>query len=284
MTSEPHQLKRWQKTLLLVLVVLAACFFVAPLLWMIVSSLRPADEIFRYVAPLQWRTFVPAQLTADHYLDLFGSPFARALFNSLLVAFATVAIGLILTSMAAFALAAMDGIPGRTILFAGIVIAFLVPFDAIAVPMASTFRSWNLSNTYAGLILPGLGNGLAIFLLRQFFLNVPIELRDAARVDGAGWWRIYALVYVPLARPAMIGAGLILFIFQWQSYLWPLIITTDRAMDVAPVALARLFGQYEVIWGQIFAGSVVLGVLPAVLLLLFQRHFAQSVSMSGLKD
>jgi putative chitobiose transport system permease protein len=170
------------------------------------------------------------------------------------------------------------------VVFAIVIITFLVPFDAIAVPMSAVFRNWNFENTYTGLILPGLGNGLAIFLLRQFFLGIPTELRDAARVDGASWFSVYYRIYLPLARPSLIGAGLILFLFQWQSYLWPLLITTDRSMDVAPVALGRLFGQFGVNYGHLFAGSVILGLIPAVILLFFQRNFAESVSTAGLKE
>jgi len=121
-------------------------------------------------------------------------------------------------------------------------------------------------------------------MLRQFFLGVPTELSEAARIDGASWARIFWKVYVPLSVPALISAGLIIFLFQWQAYLWPLLVTTDRSMDVGSVAIARFFGQsYDADYGLIFAAAAVLSAVPAVLLLYFQRHFVTSAASSGLK-
>jgi len=259
-----------------------AAAFVLPLWWTVASALRSQEETFRTLSPVSIWTIVPRSVTAANFTRLFDGDFARALLNSVLVTAVTVSVGLVICSTAAFALAVLH-FPGRTAVFSVIVVSFLIPFDAIAIPLTTIFRDAGLSNTYLGLILPGLGNGLAVFLLRSFFLGVPRELLEAGRVDGLGMWGVFLRLYLPLSRPAMIAAGLIIFVFQWQAYLWPLLIAPDPNMTVAPVAIAQLAGEHGVDFGGIFAGCVITTAVPLVALLFFQRYFTQSVSASGLK-
>lgn len=272
--------RRW---VVLPIAVVSGLFFLLPLWWIVISAFRPERDIFRYLSPLDPRVLIPTEFSIDSFTALTSGPFFRAVFNSLLVAGVTVAVGLVVCSMAAYALAAID-FPGRSVVFAVVVIGFLVPFDAIAIPLGEVFQDWGLRNTYTALILPGIGNGLAIFALRQFFLAIPSELADAAEVDGAGPLAILFRIYLPLARPALVGAGLLLFVFQWQAYLWPLIVVSDADLQVGPVVLAQLQGQAEYGFdpGQIFAGTFVLAIIPIVLLLRFQRHFVRSIAGSGI--
>ena len=262
------------------LAITAALLSLLPILWTVSSSFRPATDIFRYLSPLSVRSFVPSQVTLDNYRALLSGPFLQATVNSLLVAVVTVIIGLAICASAAFALSVID-FPGRSWIFGLVVVSFLVPFDAIAIPLASTFRDVGLADSYLALILPGLGNGLAVFLLRQFFLGLPKELVEAAELDGMGWWRILWHIYVPLSRPALVSAGLILFIFQWQAFLWPLLITTSPEKDLAATSLAKLSGQTGVDYGQLFAGTAVITIVPILLLLIFQRQFTQSLANTG---
>lgn len=272
--------RRW---VVLPIAVLSGLFFLLPLWWIVISAFRPERDIFRYLSPLDPRVLIPTEFSLDSFTALTSGPFFRAVFNSLLVAGVTVVVGLVVCSMAAYALAAID-FPGRSVVFAIVVVGFLVPFDAIAIPLGQVFQDWGLRNTYSALILPGIGNGLAIFALRQFFLAIPSELADAAEVDGAGPIAILFRIYLPLARPALVGAGLLLFVFQWQAYLWPLIVVSDADLQVGPVVLAQLQGQAEYGFdpGQIFAGTFVLAIIPIVLLLRFQRHFVRSIAASGI--
>lgn len=267
-------------TTLLVIVVGLAFFL--PLWWTFVNSLRPGAETFRYLAPLSWETFFTLTPTADNYLVLLDSDLGRAIGNSLLVSLVTVAAGLVVCSTAAFGLSAFR-FRGQGALFAVVILSFLIPFDAIAIPLASMFRDWHLQNTFLGLILPGIGNGMAIFLLRTFFLAIPDELVEAGRLDGLGWWGIFTRIYLPLSRPALIGAGLMLFLFQWQAYVWPLLMGTDREHILGPVALSNLQGQFQVDYGVLFAASMVLVVIPLAIILGFQRYFIQSVTTTGMK-
>ena len=259
-----------------------AVLFALPVVWMLVSSLRDPTEILRSLSPLGWRAIVPTELTWEAYANLWQSGFMRAVLNSLLVAVGTVVFGLVTCSLAAFALSAIK-FPGRDFVFGLVVLSFMIPFDAVAIPLFGLFRAVDLHNTYLALILPGIGNGLAIFLLRQFFLGIPPQLVEAARIDGASLFRIFINIYLPLSRPALIAAGIILFMFQWQAYLWPLIIVSEPSMRVGPVALAQVSNQFDFDLSQLFAGAVVLSIIPALLLLRFQRYFVGSLATTGIK-
>ena len=271
------------KILLTLIGIAVALAFLVPTVWMIASALRPQSETFAHASEISFWTFIPQEWTFEHFHTVLTGDFARALLNSLFVALVTVVIGLFVAALAAFAISALQ-IKGANAIFAIVVISFLVPFDAIAIPLSTTFREMGLNNTYLGLILPGIGHGLAIFYLRQFFDGLPKELREAARMDGASWWMILTRVYLPLAKPSLVGAGLILFMFQWQAYLWPLLIATESDMLVGSIAIARMFGEYTTDYGAIFAGSFLLALVPAILLFLFQNQFTQSVARSGLRD
>ncbi|MFG1951097.1 carbohydrate ABC transporter permease [Micromonospora sp. NPDC048830] len=276
-----HERRIGRRTLLIV--VPAAVLAVAPLLWAVVSSLRPGDEIFRYLSPVSVWTVVPTTVSLDNYLAVLDSSFTLALLNSIVVTTVSVAAGLAVSSLAAFALA-MIPFPGRAALFGVMVMSFLVPFEAIAIPLASTFREADLQNTLTGLILPAVGNGLAIFLLRQFFLGIPISLSEAARMDGLSWFGIYLRIYLPLSRASMVGAGLILFVFQWQSFLWPLLIAPAPAVRVAPVAIADFAQESGVDYGQMFAAATLTALIPLLVLLFAQRQFTSSLASTGERE
>jgi ABC-type glycerol-3-phosphate transport system permease component len=260
-----------------------ALLFFLPFAWMVMSAVRPGEEIFRFLSPLSVYSLIPKTLTAENFARLLSGELGRTVFNSIFVTALTVIFGLMVSATAAFALSALR-FPFRSTVFAVVVISFMIPFDAIAIPLADTFRVLGLQNTYAGLILPAIADGLAIFVLRQFFLGIPTEMKEAARIDGASWWLIFWRIYVPLSKPALIAAGLLLFLGQWQAYLWPLLIVTDPSMQMAPVALAQFVGQYEFRFGPMFAGATIVSLIPAAILLSLQPYFVGSVSSQGLKE
>ncbi|WP_025156717.1 carbohydrate ABC transporter permease [Leifsonia aquatica] len=257
--------------------------FLVPVLWLVASTFRSATETFAASSPLSWQVLWPQDWTLDNLVSAVDSGFLTALGNSLIVAGVTVVVGLVVSSAAAFALAVIP-FRGRGAVFTIVVLSFLIPFEAIAIPLSRTLSDWGLANTLVALILPGLGNGLAVFTLRQFFLGIPPSLSEAAHLDGANWFRIYWSIYLPLTRPALIGAGLILFLFQWQAYLWPILITSSDAMDLAPVAIAKSFGAFSTDYGRVFAETAILAVIPAIILLALQRFFVTSVASTGSKE
>jgi len=268
---------RW---LQLVVIILIAALFFLPLWWMAVSAMRPGDAIFRYLSPLSIWSFLPRDWTFEHIIGIWQGNFGRSIFNSVFVTLVTVIVGLAVCSTAAFALAVIE-FPFRKTVFFIMVISFLIPFDAIAVPLYGIMRLLNLQNSYTGLILPGIGNGLAVFLLRQFFLGIPKDLREAAFIDGMSWFGLFWRIYLPLSGPAMLSAALILFVFQWQAYLWPLLIAPSPDYKVAAVAIAQFSAEYNANFGLIFAASLVISVIPMVVLTVLQRYYSSSVASTG---
>lgn len=254
-----------------------------PLYWALVSALRPSDDIFKYMSPLTLWTFIPNHMKLANMLGIWSSPFARAMLNSVIVATVTVTLGLSVCAMAAFALAKLR-LPGGNLIFSVVVVSFLIPFDAVSIPLATLFRTLGLQNSYSGLILPGIGNGFAVFLLRQFFLGIPSELSEAARIDGLGWFGTFLRIYLPLSKPALIGAGLILFVFQWQSFLWPLLSAPDPDYKVAAVAIADFAGQLSTDYGMMFTAAIFVSIIPLLVLVVFQKYFTGSVAATGSKD
>ncbi|ANT54282.1 carbohydrate ABC transporter permease [Mesorhizobium amorphae] len=260
-----------------------AAGFLLPIVWLVAGSLRPGSEIFTSLDPLSIGTFIPPRPTLANFSSALGGAFRTGLINSIVVAASTVVMGLFVCAAAAFALSAMQW-RGREVVFAMFVFSFLIPEEVVALPLSAIFTKIGLQNTYIALIIPFVGNGIVIFLLRQFFLAIPRSLIEAAQVDGAGWLRIFLQIFLPLSRPALIAAGLILFNTQWQAYLWPLLVTTREDMLVAPITLGLMAGHYSSDYGQIFAASTILSLIPAVILLGFQRFFTDSVAMSGVKE
>ena len=273
---------RSARILLLAAAAVSSIAVFLPLWWVFVSSMRPGNSFVQYTSPLSWLAFVPFGGDLSNYAGLLNGTFALGLLNSFLVAGLTIVLGLAIAVPAAWALASFE-FRGRGVVFAFVILVSMIPFDAIAIPLSSLFQDWGLTDSYPGLVLPALANGFAIFVLRQFFLGIPQELTDAAEVDGLGRVATLWRIVLPLSKPALIGAGMMLFLSQWQAYLWPLLIGTSPERQLAPIALANLSTLFSVDLGQILAGSFVLSVIPMVLLLFFQKQYTASLSTTGLK-
>ena len=257
--------------------------FLLPLWWALASSLRPLNDIFKYVSPFSLAALIPDKLTFEAYRSIFlEKGFGTAVFNSLFVALATVLAGLGVNSLAGFAFAVLR-FPGRNALFGITVLTFLVPFEAISIPLYTVVRSLGWLDTYLALIVPGVANGIVIFLFRQFFSQVPRELVDAARIDGASWLTIFLRIYLPLSKPVIISAALLIFLFQWESFLWPLIATRSEGLKVIQVALAGFEQRYQTLWNELFAAATLAALIPLLILLPLQRFYVQGVTAGGFK-
>lgn len=268
--------------ILFIVAIATSLSFLTPLIWILTGSLRPGLETFSHLEPLNLSTFIEFRPIIQNYQSLIHGELGHAILNSLNAAVWAVAIGLIVSSMAAFGLSAIP-FKGSGLVFAVVIVSLLIPFDAIAIPLAQLFRGWGLQDTVAGLVLPGIANGMAIFMLRSFFLGIPKELVEAARVDGLGWWGIFSKIYIPLSKAPLLGAGLMLFLFQWHAYVWPLLIGTSDNTLVGPIALANMKTQHSVDYGILFAGSIVLSIVPLLLILIGQKQFVQTNSTAGIK-
>jgi multiple sugar transport system permease protein len=258
--------------------------FILPLWWALASSLRPLDDIFKYVSPFSWKAFVPDKVTFAAYATIFAQKgYGMAVFNSVFVSGATVLLGLLINGFAGYTFAVLR-FPGRNFLFFLIVLTFLVPFEAIAIPLYTVVRSIGWLDTYQGLIGPGVANGIVIFLFRQFFAQIPRELAEAARLEGAGWVTILFRIYLPLSKPVVISAALLIFLFQWESFLWPLIATRSENLKVIQVALAGFEERYVTLWNELFAAAIVAALIPLIILLPLQRFYVQGVTAAATKD
>lgn len=264
------------------LVYLIAAVTALPLVWLVVNSFRTSTDIFASLSPLSIHTIIPERITFENYQRLWDSGYFQAFGNSLLVSGSSVVVGLVIGSAAAYALAVLQ-FPGRNVAFLVVVVGFMLPFEVVAIPLYQLFIDWGLLNTYAGLVLPGIANGLAIFNLRQSFLGVPSSLREAAKIDGASEFRVFASVYLPLNGPSLINSGILLFLAQWTAYLWPLLVATDPELQVAPVNLATAFAQYTFDFGYSFAGTVLLALIPGLILVLLRRFFVMTIASAGSK-
>ena len=258
--------------------------FLLPLWWALASSVRPLNDIFKYVSPFSLAALIPDKITFEAYRSIFfDRGFGIAVFNSLFVALATVLAGLGVNSLAGFAFAVLR-FPGRNALFGITVLTFLVPFEAISIPLYTVVRSLGWLDTYLALIVPGVANGIVIFLFRQFFSQVPRELVDAARIDGASWLTIFVRIYLPLSKPVIISAALLIFLFQWEAFLWPLISTKSEGLKVIQVALAGFEERYRTLWNELFAAATVAALIPLLILLPLQRFYVQGVTAGGFKS
>ena len=262
---------------------LVAVAILTPLAWTFSSSLRQTTSVFEYTAPFGWRTFVPIPFTLDHYRYVLGQGgLTRALLNSMFVSTGTVALGAFVNGLAGFAFAKYR-FPGRDALFAAVLISFMVPFEAIVIPLFLTINRLGWLNTYQALIAPAVADGLGIFVFRQFFQALPDELLDAARVDGASPLTMFARVVMPLSVPAFVTVALMTFLFQWEAFFWPLVATSSPQLQVVQVNVSQAVTQEQTYWGHLFASATMASLVPMLLFLGLQRYYVQGISAAGIR-
>lgn len=278
-----HKKKSLQKIPLYLTLIIFTLFSLLPLIWAFSSSFKPIDSVMADVTSFTPRAFLPVPFTLDAYVALFKTGFGRSISTTLIVGLSTMLLGIMVCSLAAFAFAKIN-FPFKNFLFILVLISFMVPFEAIAIPLYLVAEKLRLLNTIYALILPGIANGLVIFLFRQFFMGIPNELLEAAFIDGAGWIKVYWKIILPLSKPALVSAGLFLFIFQWESFMWPLIAIHEQDLRVIQVALAYMRTQYLVFWNQIFAGVTIGAIVPLFLIFPLQSYYIRAITLSGLKE
>ena len=249
-----------------------------PLLWMLAASLMPSGEANRY-PPRLW----PSAITFEHYAALFTRlDLARYLLNSALLASAVTLIALFINSMAGYAFAKFR-FRFRDRLFQSLLGAMVIPAQVAMLPLFLLLKQFGLINTYWGVIVPGMASIFGIFLIRQYLLAIPDSLLDAARMDGAGEFRIYWSLILPLCRPILVTLAIFTFLGAWNDFMWPLIVLTDSSRYTLPVALANLLGEHVQDTELMMAGSV-LTVLPVMLLFVaLQKYYIAGIMLGGTK-
>lgn len=274
--NQPSRL--WTGVTVAILAIMALVI-VFPFIWMMLTSFKPEAQIAQYPPKL-----FPDTWTLENYENVWSRiPFARLLLNSVILAGGVTLVSLLLDSMAAYALSRLE-FPGRDAIFIVILIALMLPFQVMFIPLFVVVHDLGMLDSYSGLIVPRATNAFGIFMLRQFFMTLPRELDEAARIDGASEFGIYWRIILPLSGPALATLAIFHFMYNWNDFLWPLLITSSTEMRTLPAGLALFVGQHVVEYGVVMAGAV-LTLLPLLVAFLFaQRYFIQGIAMTGIKD
>lgn len=255
--------------------ILGSVIMLAPFLIMLVVSLFPNEAFLARRFPLD-------QLTLANYAETFRVvPFGRYFLNSTIVTVSVTVLQILISSLAAFAFARLR-FRGREALFLLYLATLMIPAQVTLIPNFLIIRNLRWYDTYMALIVPGMFSALSTFLLRQYYRGIPLDLDEAARMDGASSFRIWLQVIVPLSWPVM--AALAIFTFQatWNDFLWPLVVTGSDEMRTIPIGLSYFVGQYGTSWNLLMAGSVIALLPVLVIYLLAQRTFVQGITLTGM--
>lgn len=281
MTTTAHEPSRrrvrWRNLALHILLILGSVIMLLPFFWMLSTSLKPGADVFREFPP-RW---IPATFQWSNYKEALTSmPFDRFYVNSFIVAISVTTLQLLTSSLAAFAFARLR-FKGRDVLFFIYLSALMIPFPVLLVPNFIIIRNLGWFDTYAALIVPVSFSAFSTFLLRQYYRGIPIELDEAARIDGASSFRVWWQIIFPNSRPALAALAIFIFLGNWNEFLWPLVVTNSEAMRTVPVGLNAFKGQYTVKWELLMAAAVV-GMLPVLIVyVLAQNWVIKGLSVTG---
>ena len=268
-----------------------ALVFIMPLVFMIISSLKPSLQLLSDTSSM--RAFLPVgEISLQNYVDMLQRvPFGRFLFNSMLVTVTTVGFGLAINSMAAFSFAFLRW-KGKNIALAIVIATFIIPFESTAIPLLMVVNElpwvglegfiWGWLNSYHVQIIPFLAYSFQIFLFYQFFKEMPDDIVEAARIDGAGWFTIYRRVILPISGPVFATAAILRFLDMWNQYLWPIMVVQSERFRPLMVGLQYFF-QLNVAWGEVMAYLSCITVPVLIFYLSLQRAFIESIATTGVK-
>ena len=255
-----------------------AAIMLVPLVWMVIVSLETRDQATSFPPQL-----IPSSVHLSNYSDAWNAaPFAHFFVNSLLYSLATVAGNLLFCSLAAYAFARIRFF-GREVLFVVLLATLMVPFQVILIPTFLIVKKLGMVDSIGGLIMPNLCSAFGIFMLRQFFRTLPIELEEAARIDGTSRLGILFKIVLPLSLPALATLGIIQFMWSWNDFLWPLIIIDSQAHSTLQLGLSQFQGGHFTQWNLLMAGTVMSQIPMLALFLFAQRWFIRSVAFTGIK-
>lgn len=260
----------------LVILIAGSVIMLLPFAWMLSTSLKHPSEIFTY--PIQW---IPKQLRFENYIEAMTAlPFPRFFFNSFFVAVTVTIFDLLTSSLAGFAFARLR-FKGRDTLFVLYLVTLMIPSQVTLIPSFILIRALGWYDTYPALIVPFISSAFSTFLLRQQMRSIPMDLDEAARLDGAGSLQIWWHVALPLVAPALAALATLTFLAQWNSFLWPLMVTTSLEMRTVPVGLQTFQGRNNTQWHLLMAAAVI-ALLPVLIIyLVAQKWIVEAVSLSG---
>lgn len=266
------------QTIIYILLVIAVGWALVPIIWMVLSSFKTMEDIFRY--PMEW---LPKPFYSKAYPEAWAQRnFARYFFNSVFISVIITGGNIIICSMAGYALAKYRFF-GRHFIFLAILSTLMLPLQVTMIPLFLVIKEFHWQNTYVGIIVPFLANPFGIFLMRQYILAFPVELIEAARVDGMSEVGIFSKIVLPLVKPAVMALAIFTFREAWDLYIWPLIIITTESIQPLTVGIAMFMSNYGTDWNQLLA-IATLAMLPMIcIFLLLQRYFVSGIVLSGVK-
>jgi multiple sugar transport system permease protein len=266
-----------RRAFLYLAVITGAAVMLFPFLWTVITSITPEGSL------ADGPTLLVEDPTLDAYRTLLDSvPMWRIMLNSFAIALAATALQLVTGAMAAYAFARL-AFPGKNAVFGLYLATLMVPLQVLVVPLFIEMKTFGLQDTYFALLAPGLASAFGVFLLRQAVAGVPVELDEAATLDGAGHLRVFATIVLPLIRPTLATVAVFAFMSSWNSFLWPLVVIRSPEFMTLPLGLSTLHGQFTTQWDVVMAGSVLSIVPIAVVYLLAQRHIIAGIAHTGIK-
>ncbi len=256
---------------------LLAALWLVPFGWALSTSFKPEGDT--QLLPLKW---IQSNMNLDAYRSVLGTgDIPKWLVNSVIVSTGVTALTLAVSALAAYGFARTD-FRFRKTLFGLTLAGIMVPGTVITAPLFANVRTMGLVDTYWGVILPQVSAPAMVFILFKFFQGVPRELEEAARIDGAGRWRIFLRIVLPLSRPVLAAVGIFTFIGSWNNFMWPYLVTTDPDLATLPVGLATVQSSFGIRWAQLMAGALLAALPLLIVFVFFQRQIVRGVAHTGI--
>ncbi|MFC9708177.1 carbohydrate ABC transporter permease [Paenibacillus sp. NPDC056933] len=256
----------------------AAVLWLLPVLWVVISALKTNSDLYSF-PPKLW----PQPVTFEHFKEAFRKGnFGLYFMNSTIVTLSSTLLLLLINSMAGFALAKYR-FRGSSIILIAFISTLMIPIEVIMIPIFKVLSALGLYNSLLAIIIPPAATPTGVFLMRQYLLTVPDELLEAARMDGAGEWKIYWSIILPIAKPILAVLAIFSFMWRWDDFVWPLIAISDPSKYTIQLALSNFIGEYNVDWGSLLAMSVITMLPVLIVFMVFQRYFVSGMITSGMK-
>lgn len=271
-------MKPMVKIVIYSLLSVAAVVWLLPVLWVVISALKTNSDLYSF-PPKLW----PQPVTFEHFKEAFRKgDFGLYFMNSTIVTLSSTLLLLLINSMAGFALAKYR-FRGSSIILIAFISTLMIPIEVIMIPIFKVLSALGLYNSLLAIIIPPAATPTGVFLMRQYLLTVPDELLEAARMDGAGEWKIYWSIILPIAKPILAVLAIFSFMWRWDDFVWPLIAISDPSKYTIQLALSNFIGEYNVDWGSLLAMSVITMLPVLIVFMVFQRYFVSGMITSGMK-
>jgi len=276
--THPRKRPEYGKAVIYIVLLLGCVITLAPFIWMFLTSMKTSMEAVS-VPP----TILPRNWNTDAYTSLGSKlPFFQMYWNTILTSVIIVAGQLLLCSVAGYAFARIR-FPGRNFLFILCLSVLMIPSSFLILPQYLIIQKMKLLNTLHAIYLPNLFSAFGTFLMRQFFMTIPMELEDAARIDGCGHGRTYLRIMLPLIKPGLVSLGVLTLRFAWNNLMWPMIVNTEKAKMTLSAGLSYLQGQYITDYPSIMAGAMLATIPLIIIYAIFQRQFIEGIALTGIK-